>query len=87
MKIPSYLIHPNSKFKLLWAFLIFAIVMQTTVVMPLRIAWPEDLKSPFWTVLDVMSDVIFVIDVIINFLYVQEDAYGIFILKLKVLAV
>ena len=55
--------------------------------MPLRIAWPESLKSPFWTFIDVTSDVIFVIDVLINFLYVQEDAYGIFILKLKVLAI
>jgi Ion transport protein len=60
--------------------------MQTTVVMPLRIAWPESFDSQFWNVIDISSDIIFVFDVGINFLYVQEDQYGGFILNLKALA-
>lgn len=44
--------------------------MQITIVMPLRIAWAEDINSPLWTALDITSDLLFVIDVIINFLYV-----------------
>ena len=84
--VPPYLIHPNSKFKLVWAFFIFTIVMQTTIVMPLRIAWPESFNSGFWNMVDISSDVIFVFDVGFNFLYVQEDSYGGFILNLKELA-
>ena len=86
MVVPPYLIHPNSKFKLVWAFFIFTIVMQTTIVMPLRIAWPDSFNSGFWNVVDISSDVIFVFDVGFNFLYVQEDSYGGFILNLKELA-
>ena len=84
--VPPYLIHPNSKFKLIWAFFIFTIVMQTTIVMPLRIAWPDGFNSGFWNVVDISSDFIFVLDVGFNFLYVQEDSYGGFILNLKELA-
>lgn len=84
--VPPYLIHPNSRFKLVWAFFIFTIVMQTTIVMPLRIAWPESFNSGFWNGVDISSDVIFVFDVGFNFLYVQEDSYGGFILNLKELA-
>ena len=84
--VPPYLIHPNSRFKLVWAFFIFTIVMQTTIVMPLRIAWPESFNSGFWNGVDISSDVVFVFDVGFNFLYVQEDSYGGFILNLKELA-
>lgn len=54
--------------------------------MPLRIAWPDSFNSQFWNVADITSDIIFVFDVLINFLYVQEDSYGGFILNLRALA-
>lgn len=71
---------------MIWAGFIFAIVMQTTIVMPLRIAWSDSFDSGFWNVVDISSDIIFVLDVLFNFLYVQEDSYGGFILNVKALA-
>lgn len=71
--IPPYLIHPNSKFKLAWAFFTFTLVMQTTIMMPLRIAWAESFDTGFWNVVDITCDVVFIFDVGFNFLYVQED--------------
>lgn len=86
VKIPWYLFTPASKYKLLWGIVVVIFVVQTIFVLPLRLAWPESFSSSFWTLLDIVSDFVFIMDIFINFLYVQEDDYGLLIVDIKLLA-
>ena len=42
VSVPKFLIGPNSQFKFLWNVLMFAIVVQIAVVMPVRMAFFDE---------------------------------------------
>jgi hypothetical protein len=75
LKIPKYLISPNSLLKFAWNCVIFCFVVQTAVIMPVRIAFfdGENAVSDWWVMIDVVSDMAFLIDIVINFISVEED--------------
>ena len=53
----------------------FVFVVQTAVIMPVRIAFFDNdtSLSIMWLLVDVISDCAFLVDIIINFNSVEED--------------
>ena len=65
----SYLIYPDSNFKMYWNYLILLIVIYSSTFSPYRIAfnYHDDLWSLYFTI-DFIFDIIFIIDILINFI-------------------
>jgi hypothetical protein len=66
--------------------LVFFTVLQTTTMVPFRIAFFDEESGLMWTVIDIMNDFIFIIDIIITFFVIEEDAQGTAIVSLKGIA-
>lgn len=61
----------------MWSILICAIVMQTAVITPLRIAFIEEASDDYyWRITDALADVIFCVDIVINFITTEEKENG-----------
>lgn len=82
------MIGPNTSFKVLWNLVIFILVLQTAIVMPVRIAFFEtdDNFAQWWLTIDITSDIFFLFDIFVNFISVEEDHNGVLILERKKLA-
>ena len=66
----------------MWNILVFILVTVSCTVIPLRIAFfDDDLYLP-WTIIDLMSDGIFIVDIIVTFFTIEEDQYGMPIVSL-----
>lgn len=85
--MPFGLIHPYHTFKQVWSIIVIIIVTQTAIITPIRIAFiSEGLRDYGWIILDITADIIFLIDIVINFITIEESANGNLILDRKVLA-
>ena len=66
--------------------MVFIFVAVSCTVIPLRIAFfDDDLYLP-WTIIDLFSDGIFIIDIVVTFFTIEEDEYGTPIVSLKGIA-
>ena len=88
VKVPWGLIHPHSWFKMGWSLLICLIVVETAIITPIRIAFVEEDPSNAvgWNVLDITADVAFMIDLVLNFITVEETTSGLLITDRRLLA-
>ena len=86
-RIPRYLISPNSPYKLVWSLLIFILVLYTALILPIRLAFMDMNEVEIGNLIfDCFSDLIFIIDIVINFLSVEEDVNGELIIDRRRLA-
>lgn len=84
---PWWLMSKQGKFKMFWDFLIMTTVLYVTTVAPIRIAFIDfENQSVSWLISDVLSDVLLLIDILLNFFVIQEDALGIPIISLRGIA-
>jgi len=95
-KIERLVIEPDTKFKIFWNSLILVMVLYTASVSPLRLAFYNDTVfaldkmtawAAFFTIFDVVVDIIFSVDIIINFFSAYERQDGQFEYNLKKIAV
>ena len=71
------MISPNSLFKLFWNILILFLAVYTAIMLPIRLAFISESKiSLSLIIIDVFTDVVFIIDILLNFFFVEEDANG-----------
>ena len=71
------MISPNSGCKLLWNLLILILAVSTAIVLPIRLAFTnEDNISHTMLMFDLFTDCCFVIDIVLNFFFVEEDVNG-----------
>lgn len=84
--LPWYLIRNQSTNKFIWNVLVFFTVVWTTTMVPFRIAFYADEEELTWTVTDIISDVIFVVDIVITFFVIEEGSDGTPIVTLKGIA-
>ena len=71
------MISPNSGCKLLWNLLILILAVSTAIVLPIRLAFTnEDNISRTMLMFDLFTDCCFVIDIVLNFFFVEEDVNG-----------
>lgn len=76
-RIPRHMISPNSMFKLLWNIIILVLAAYTAILFPIRLAFMDENdigKAMF--VFDLATDLVFIVDIILNFFFVEEDVNG-----------
>ena len=76
-RIPGHMISPNSLCKLFWNFLILFLAVYTAIMLPLRLAFMDETNiGQAMLAFDLFTDVIFLVDIVLNFFFVDEDEYG-----------
>lgn len=81
------MIRNQSTNKFIWNVAVFVTVVQNTTMVPFRIAFNDDADDSLgWVITDVVSDLIFIIDIFITFLVIENDGEGMPILTLKGIA-
>ena len=87
-RIPRFMISPNSFFKLFWNMIILVLTVYTAMFWPIRLAFMEESnQSDGLLAFDLITDALFIIDIILNFFFVEEDVNGEMIIDIKKLAV
>jgi hypothetical protein len=84
--IPFFMIDPTGLFKSSWNIIILVLVIFQSVVVPVRIAF-EDNISTAWKTADYIMDAIFFTDIIVNFLCALETDQGDLIIDRKAIAI
>ncbi len=76
-----FYIHPDSKFKQAWSFVIVLFLLYVAFLMPYFIAFQEEEKGEYWkTVIDMISDFVFLFDVLVTcFSAYYDDKQGVLI--------
>jgi hypothetical protein len=77
---------PDTVFKTLWNVLIIIMLVYTATLAPFRIAFYDDsgsFWSQFYNYFDTFVDLVFGIDIIVNFISAYEKPNGKFEYKLK----
>ena len=76
-RIPGHMISPNSFFKLFWNFLILFLASYTAWVLPIRLAFMDETKiGNVMHFFDIFTDLVFLVDIVLNFFFVEEDVNG-----------
>jgi hypothetical protein len=73
---------PNSLFKTFWNSLIVILMIYTATVLSYRICF-IDSTTVFWSIFDLAANVIFGIDIIINFLSAYYDSENVLVTNNK----
>jgi hypothetical protein len=66
------IIFPDSKFKTAWNLIIIVLLLYTAIVVPFRIAFVEK-SGQVNKIIDICIDVLFGLDILVNFLSAIED--------------
>ncbi|XP_068739809.1 potassium/sodium hyperpolarization-activated cyclic nucleotide-gated channel 2-like isoform X2 [Montipora capricornis] len=66
-KKAGWIIHPTSAFRLYWDLMILLLLIVNLFVLPVAIAFFTNDMSPAWIVANVISDGIFLLDIVLNF--------------------
>ena len=76
-RIPGHMISPNSLCKLFWNFLILILAVYTAIVLPIRLAFMDEANiGQAMYMFDFFTDFVFLVDIILNFFFVEEDING-----------
>jgi hypothetical protein len=67
-----YIIYPNDSFKSVWNIFLIVILIFTGMLTPFRVCFIEG-SNNFWFSIDVIFDLLFFLDIVINFLSAYED--------------
>ena len=86
-RIPAHMISPNSVFKLIWNFIILLLAVYTAIALPIRLAFMNEMSAEgALFVFDFVTDTVFIMDIILNFFFVEEDLNGEVIIDMKTIA-
>jgi hypothetical protein len=72
-KCDKLLIHPDSRFKIIWDLTIIILSVYNSLLIPYEFAYDID-QSIFLEIVDRMIDTIFIIDIFINFRTMYKDS-------------
>ena len=70
----KYLIHPDSRFKVLWDLIIIILSVYNSLLIPYEFAYDIE-TSIFLDALDRMIDIAFLFDILINFRTMYRDSH------------
>ena len=74
--LPASLIDPSSSFKMVWNIIISILLIYTATVMPFAMAFLTSEPWDFWYTSDLLLDVFFFFDLVVNCLTSYEDIEG-----------
>ncbi|XP_061573919.1 potassium/sodium hyperpolarization-activated cyclic nucleotide-gated channel 1 [Cololabis saira] len=71
----SWIIHPYSDFRFYWDLLMLVLMMGNLIVLPVGITFFRDENTASWIIFNVVSDTLFMVDLVLNFRtgIVKED--------------
>ncbi|XP_049587377.1 potassium/sodium hyperpolarization-activated cyclic nucleotide-gated channel 3 isoform X2 [Syngnathus scovelli] len=72
----SWIIHPYSDFRFYWDLLMLVLMMGNLIVLPVGITFFRDENTPSWIIFNVVSDTLFMVDLVLNFRtgIIKEDS-------------
>uniref|UniRef100_A0A665V4A5 Cyclic nucleotide-binding domain-containing protein n=1 Tax=Echeneis naucrates TaxID=173247 RepID=A0A665V4A5_ECHNA len=72
----SWIIHPYSDFRFYWDLLMLLLMMGNLIILPVGITFFRDENTPSWIIFNVVSDTLFMVDLVLNFRtgIVKEDS-------------
>ena len=71
------MISPECTFKKTWNILIFILLIYTAVLTPIRISFKDE--SAYWLYLELTTDILFMSDIVVNFLSAYSDKNGVIV--------
>ncbi|KAL4616667.1 potassium/sodium hyperpolarization-activated cyclic nucleotide-gated channel 3-like [Arapaima gigas] len=71
-----WIIHPYSDFRFYWDLLMLLLMMGNLIILPVGITFFKDENTPPWIIFNVVSDTLFLVDLVLNFRtgIVKEDS-------------
>ncbi|XP_061531602.1 potassium/sodium hyperpolarization-activated cyclic nucleotide-gated channel 3 [Phycodurus eques] len=63
----SWIIHPYSDFRFYWDLLMLVLMMGNLIVLPVGITFFRDENTASWIIFNVVSDTLFMVDLVLNF--------------------
>ncbi|XP_068998787.1 potassium/sodium hyperpolarization-activated cyclic nucleotide-gated channel 2-like [Embiotoca jacksoni] len=72
----SWIIHPYSDFRFYWDLLMLLLMMGNLIILPVGITFFRDENTASWIIFNVVSDTLFMVDLVLNFRtgIVKEDS-------------
>ncbi|KAK2903717.1 hypothetical protein Q8A67_008430 [Cirrhinus molitorella] len=72
----AWIIHPYSDFRFCWDLLMLLLMMGNLIILPVGITFFKDENTPPWIIFNVVSDTLFLVDLVLNFRtgIVKEDS-------------
>ncbi|XP_059403504.1 potassium/sodium hyperpolarization-activated cyclic nucleotide-gated channel 3-like [Carassius carassius] len=72
----AWIIHPYSDFRFCWDLLMLLLMVGNLIVLPVGITFFKDENTPPWIMFNVVSDTLFLVDLVLNFRtgIVKEDS-------------
>ncbi|RXM33111.1 Potassium/sodium hyperpolarization-activated cyclic nucleotide-gated channel 4 [Acipenser ruthenus] len=71
----SWIIHPYSDFRFYWDLIMLFLMVGNLIILPVGITFFKDENTPPWIIFNVVSDTLFLVDLVLNFRtgIVKED--------------
>lgn len=89
-KVLPFILEPHSCFKVIWGLIIILLIFYTATVTPYLMSFYDepvgDEPYDFWKVMETLIDVIFAVDIFINFISAYERRDGTYEYSLKKIA-
>ena len=73
-QLRCYIILPTSRVRMVWNLIVFFLLMYTATLVPYRTIFIENEETSFLFYFDMIVDLLYFIDLILNFLMAYEDA-------------
>ncbi|KAM6968287.1 uncharacterized protein FYW47_006982 [Aplochiton taeniatus] len=72
----AWIIHPYSDFRFYWDLLMLMLMMGNLIILPVGITFFKDENTPPWIIFNVVSDTLFLVDLVLNFRtgIIKEDS-------------
>ena len=86
-KLPFMILSPSCKFKLFWNILMAFLLLYTAIVMPYALTFIDYDSLDAWGVLEMVLDVLFFLDIIVNFNSAYFDQEGTLIISRKTITI